>query len=142
MEQNGSTFSKGGIAVTVDVNMPEDSPIQELRSPSHPIAVALGRTTTNESQSPHLSKASATLSLGTSTLEKDFVLEIVHQARYFDVNPSYSMRDFSLGRVTFLEGRKRLSSPIILQRLVLRIGCVSRDELVFPLTCRLICIRV
>lgn len=81
MDETDSTFSEGGIAITVDVNMPEDCPIQELRSPSHPIAVALGRTSTSESQPPHLSKASATLSLGSSTLDKDFVLEIAHQVR-------------------------------------------------------------
>lgn len=79
MDQNDSTVSKGGIAITVDVNMPEDSAIQEIRSPSHPIAVAFGRTSTSESQPPHLSRASATLSLGTSTLDKDIVLEIMHQ---------------------------------------------------------------
>lgn len=79
MDQNDPTVPKGGIAITVDVNMPDDSPLQELRSPSHPIAVALVRTSTSESQTPHLSKASATLSLGTSTLEKDFVLEILYQ---------------------------------------------------------------
>lgn len=81
MDQSDSTVSTGGIAITVDVNMPEDSPLKELRSPSHPIAVALGRTSTSESQPPHLSRASATLSLGTSTLEKDFVLEIINQVR-------------------------------------------------------------
>lgn len=90
MDQNDSTVSKGGIAITVDVNMPEDSAIQEIRSPSHPIAVAFGRTSTSESQPPHLSRASATLSLGTSTLDKDIVLEIMHQVRYIGVNPSYS----------------------------------------------------
>lgn len=90
MDQNDSTVSKGDIAITVDVNMPEDSAIQEIRSPSHPIAVAFDRTSTSESQPPHLSRASATLSLGTSTLDKDIVLEIMHQVRYIGVNPSYS----------------------------------------------------
>lgn len=83
MDQTDSTVSKGGIAITVDVNMPENSPLQELRSPSHPIAVVLGKTSTSESQPPHLSRASATLSLGTSTLDKDFILEIMYQVGYF-----------------------------------------------------------
>lgn len=90
MDQNHSTVSEG-IAITVDVNMPEDSPIQEIRSLSHPIAVALGRTSTSESQSSHLSRASATLSLGTNTLDKDFVLEIVYQVRCFEVTPPFSI---------------------------------------------------
>lgn len=89
MEQNDSTVSKGDIAITVDVNMPEDSPLQELRSPSHPIAVTLGRTSTSESEPPQLSRASATLCLGTSSLDQDFVLEITYQVRYFGVTLSY-----------------------------------------------------
>lgn len=88
MDQNESDLSKGGIAITVDVNMPEDSPLQEIRSPSHPIAVALGRISIGESLSPHLSRASATLSLGTSTLDKDFVLEILHQVGCLRVTQS------------------------------------------------------
>ena len=76
MYGDDTTASKGGIAITVDVTMPEDSPLQDVRSPSHPIAVALGSTSNAESQPPHLSRASASLSLGTSTLDKDFVLEI------------------------------------------------------------------
>ena len=76
MSENDSTVSKGGIAITVDINMPENSTIQEIRSPSHPSAVTVGRTSAGESQPPHLSRASATLSLGTSTLDRDYVLEI------------------------------------------------------------------
>lgn len=107
MDQNDPTVPKGGIAITVDVNMPDDSPLQELRSPSHPIAVALGRTSTSESQTPHLSRASATLSLGTSTLEKDFVLEILYQVRCIGVTPSYPLGDFYVGRETSSESGGR-----------------------------------
>ena len=85
MDEADSTISKGGIAITVDVQMPEDSAIQELRSPSHPIAVILGKTSASESQHPHLSRASASLSLGTSTLDKDFILEIINQVRHMSV---------------------------------------------------------
>lgn len=88
MDQDDSTVSKGGINIAVDVSMPDDSPLQELRSPSHPIAVALGRTSTSESQPPHLSRASASLSLGSSALDKDFVLEIGCQVCHSKVTPS------------------------------------------------------
>lgn len=77
MDQNDTTVSEGDIAITIDVQMPENSPVQAVRSPSHPIAVALGRTSASEAQPPHLSRASATLSLGASTLDKDFILEII-----------------------------------------------------------------
>ena len=91
MDQNDSTVSKGGIAITVNVNMPEDPLLQELRSPSHPIAVALVKTS-SEFQPPHFSRASATLSLGTSALDKDFVLEIMYQVRCFEVTLSVNSR--------------------------------------------------
>ena len=90
MYEDDSTPSKGGIAITVDVQMPEKSPLQTIRSPSHPIAVALGRTSASEFHIPNLSRASATLSLGTSALDKDFILEIIYQVRDLGVLCSYS----------------------------------------------------
>ncbi|KAH7400312.1 von Willebrand domain-containing protein [Cadophora sp. MPI-SDFR-AT-0126] len=63
-----------GIKIVVDVNMPEGSFIKGVQSPSHPIAVSMGTVSTASSADPAMSKASATLSLGTATLEKDFVL--------------------------------------------------------------------
>lgn len=42
MDQNDTTVSEGDIAIIIDVQMPENSPIQAVRSPSHPIAVDLG----------------------------------------------------------------------------------------------------
>ncbi|MCJ1332066.1 hypothetical protein MMC10_008758 [Thelotrema lepadinum] len=71
---------RGGIKITVDVNMPDDSPIRSVRSPSHPIAVSLGTLSSKndqqDQQDPSLSRASATLSLGETALEKDFVLMV------------------------------------------------------------------
>ena len=67
---------KGGIKITVDVSMPDDSPIRSLQSPSHPISVSLGVLSSDTTQDPSLNKASATLSLGETALEKDFVLMI------------------------------------------------------------------
>jgi hypothetical protein len=63
-----------GIKITVDVNMPEGSFIRAVQSPSHPIAVSMGTVSTASSADPLMSKASATLSLGSTALEKDFVL--------------------------------------------------------------------
>lgn len=67
----------GGIQITVDVNLPEGLSIKRLQSPSHPIAVSIGTISTGVQADLALNKASATLSLGTAALEKDFVL-IVH----------------------------------------------------------------
>ena len=73
-----STPSTGsGIRVTVDVSMPTDSSIQGIQSPSHPIAVSLGTTSTNSTAEPSINKASATLSLGETTLDRDFVLIVL-----------------------------------------------------------------
>ena len=89
----GSIVSSGGIAITVDISMAEESHLQEVRSPSHPIAVTLGITSKMLPEPPHLSRASATLSLGTSALDKDFVLEILHHdsgkpTAFLETNPS------------------------------------------------------
>lgn len=63
-----------GITITVDINMPEGSFIKGVQSPSHPIAVSMGTLSTALQVDPVMSKASATLSLGSAALEKDFVL--------------------------------------------------------------------
>jgi hypothetical protein len=65
---------KGGIRIVVDVNMPEGSFIKGVQSPSHPIAVSMGAVSTAANANPTMSKASATLSLGSAALDKDFVL--------------------------------------------------------------------
>lgn len=67
------------ISIVVDVELPPGSLISSLQSPSHPIAVAIGTLSTSptpsQSPAPHL--ASASLSLGTAPLDKDFVLQVV-----------------------------------------------------------------
>ncbi|RDL38783.1 uncharacterized protein BP5553_03123 [Venustampulla echinocandica] len=65
---------EGGVQIVVDVDMPTGSSIKGLQSPSHPIAVSMGTVSTASEADPAMSKASATLSLGSATLEKDFVL--------------------------------------------------------------------
>ncbi|KAF9997815.1 hypothetical protein BGZ80_006920, partial [Entomortierella chlamydospora] len=76
-EDNLDITSKGRIQITVDVIMAQESLIQQIQSPSHPIAVSLGTTSIAPRADPAMSKASATLSLGSAGLEKDFILQVV-----------------------------------------------------------------
>lgn len=66
-----------GISITVDAEVAAGSFIQKISSPSHPIAVTMGTTSLapNDDHSP--TKASASLSLDKTSLETDFVLQIV-----------------------------------------------------------------
>ncbi|VBB73411.1 Putative protein of unknown function [Podospora comata] len=68
-----------GISITVDAEMPSGSQIKSVQSPSHPIAVTVGSTSVGAAKGAEMSlqKASATLSLGTSELDKDFILHVV-----------------------------------------------------------------
>ncbi|KAF2737448.1 von Willebrand domain-containing protein [Polyplosphaeria fusca] len=66
-----------GISITVDAEMAEGSFLQKVLSPSHPIAVSMGTTSLAPNSEPKMTKASATLSLGATTLDTDFVLQIV-----------------------------------------------------------------
>ena len=68
-----------GMEITIDISMGSGSVIREVRSPSHPIGIKLGRISTAPStQALQMSQASATLSQGSVDLDKDFVLEIVN----------------------------------------------------------------
>lgn len=67
----------GGFTLTVDAEMPEGSAIKSIQSPSHPISVNIGTTSSAADADPSLQKASASLSLGTAELAKDFVLQVV-----------------------------------------------------------------
>lgn len=72
-----TAVSDGGISIVVDVDMGK-SAIRKCQSPSHPIAVSMGATS---SEDPHAafmpSKASAGLTLGTTELADDFVLQLL-----------------------------------------------------------------
>ena len=74
-----SSSAASTISITVDINMPTECAIQEVKSPSHPIGLKLGNISTSTHESFSSSKASATLSLATSILEKDFILEVLHK---------------------------------------------------------------
>ncbi|TVY80474.1 von Willebrand factor A domain-containing protein 5A [Lachnellula suecica] len=65
---------KSGIKIVVDINMQDGTFIKGVQSPSHPIAVSMGTVSNSVDAEPLMSKASATLSLGSAALEKDFVL--------------------------------------------------------------------
>ncbi|KAL8976588.1 MAG: hypothetical protein Q9205_007430, partial [Flavoplaca limonia] len=67
----------GGISITVDVSVAEGSFIRGLQSPSHPIAVTMGNTSATTTADPAMHQASATLALGSTELDKDFVLIVL-----------------------------------------------------------------
>ena len=64
----------GGISLSIDVQMPQSSPLQSIQSPSHPMAVSMGVLSSDSEAEPALNRASASLALGEAALEKDFVL--------------------------------------------------------------------
>ncbi|KAL8953051.1 MAG: hypothetical protein Q9183_007352, partial [Haloplaca sp. 2 TL-2023] len=51
--------------------------VRGVQSPTHPIAVTLGSTSTSGDSDPANHQASSTLSLGSTELDKDFVLIIL-----------------------------------------------------------------
>ncbi|KAK4208942.1 von Willebrand domain-containing protein [Rhypophila decipiens] len=65
------------IEIVVDAEMPKGSNIKAIQSPSHPISVTIGNTSLSADADMSLQKASATLSLGTAELDKDFVLHLM-----------------------------------------------------------------
>lgn len=65
------------ISITVDTEMADGSFIQKIQSPSHPIAMAMGTVSTAPHAEPAMNKASASLTLGTASLETDFVVQII-----------------------------------------------------------------
>lgn len=77
--QPGSTrHTEEGISFTIDMEMPKGSTIKSVQSPSHPLSVQIGTTSKSlEAEEPSLRKASATHSLGSTTLDKDFIVQIV-----------------------------------------------------------------
>jgi hypothetical protein len=78
---SASTYSSAearGINISVDVVVDEGSIIRSIQSPSHPIALTMGRvSTTIDDELFDNHHASATLTLGTAVLEKDFVIVIL-----------------------------------------------------------------
>ncbi|RYN41229.1 hypothetical protein AA0112_g2123 [Alternaria arborescens] len=78
LQETPAEIDSKGISITVDVNMAQGIPIKKVISPSHPIEVTLGSLSTSASdEDASISRGSATLALGTTELEKDFVLQVV-----------------------------------------------------------------
>ena len=74
---NASLVLPGSTKIVVDAQMPSGSFMQGIQSPSHPIAVTMGTTSTEPHTEPSMTKASATLALGETGLDKDFVLIVL-----------------------------------------------------------------
>ncbi|OAQ23505.1 hypothetical protein K457DRAFT_142708 [Linnemannia elongata AG-77] len=72
-----SSLPSGTMDIVVDVTLPRQNSIQKIQSPSHPISVTLGTTSVAPNAEPALSKASATLALGSVGLDQDFILQVV-----------------------------------------------------------------
>lgn len=72
-----SVAPKTGISISVDVTLEEGSIVRGLQSPSHPIAVTMGRTSIMDEDSFNNNHASATLTLGSTELDKDFVIVVL-----------------------------------------------------------------
>jgi hypothetical protein len=66
----------GGVSITVDADMADGSFIQKMLSPTHPISMSMGTISSAPDAEPIMTRASATLSLGTACLDTDFVLQI------------------------------------------------------------------
>lgn len=70
----------GELLIVADFEMAQGCPITNVQSPSHPISVTLGNTSTlskSSASSPSPQRASATLSLGSTQLDRDFVIQLV-----------------------------------------------------------------
>ena len=77
LQRATSVQEEGGIEIKVDVSMTEGSSIKSIQSLTHPIAVTMGSLSASTDSDAALRQASVTLSLGTTELDKDFVLIIV-----------------------------------------------------------------
>jgi hypothetical protein len=75
---NNVRTGDAGFEVTVDAEMPNGAAIKSVQSPSHPISVQIGFSSKSnvDSDEPSLQRASANLSLGSTGLDKDFILQV------------------------------------------------------------------
>ncbi|KAJ4128242.1 hypothetical protein NW768_008530 [Fusarium equiseti] len=73
----GFNIPQKGFSFTVDAEVPDGASIKSIQSPSHPLSVEIGTTSTTKSQEPSLRRASATLQQGKAYLKQDFVVQVV-----------------------------------------------------------------
>jgi hypothetical protein len=71
------TVGASGISITVDADMADGSFIQKIQSPTHPISMTMGTTSIAPDAEPTMSRASASLTLGTAELDEDFVVQVI-----------------------------------------------------------------
>ncbi|KAJ2970861.1 hypothetical protein NQ176_g7978 [Zarea fungicola] len=74
--QSNVLTAEAGMSVTVDVDMAAGTAIKSLQSPSHPISVNIGTTSTRPNDGPSLQYASATISRSDANLDKDFIMQV------------------------------------------------------------------
>ncbi|KAK2055293.1 vault protein inter-alpha-trypsin [Colletotrichum caudatum] len=78
LEKPTNVSTLDGISIVVDAEVPAGSVIKSIQSPSHPVAVSVGSTSTmGADATPSLQRASATLSLSTAQLDHDFIIHII-----------------------------------------------------------------
>ena len=76
---NGNASSatyKGGIRILVDVAVEDGVAIHGVQSPTHYIAITMGRTSSMPKEAFDNQHASVTLTMGTMELDKDFILVV------------------------------------------------------------------
>lgn len=71
-----STTYEGGIRILVDVTMEDGVAIRGIQSPSHYVAMTMGRTSSMPEDTFDNQHASVTLTMGTVQLDKDFILVV------------------------------------------------------------------
>lgn len=75
----GLTANGAGMKITVDFALEQGVSIRGIQSPSHPIAVTMGRTSTMKEDDDTFENnlGSSTLALGSTELDKDFVVVVL-----------------------------------------------------------------
>lgn len=70
---------RAGMKITVDIALEQGVSIRGIQSPSHPIAVTMGRTSTmmEDDDTFESNLGSSTLALGNTELEKDFIVVVL-----------------------------------------------------------------
>ncbi|OAA55113.1 von Willebrand domain containing protein [Cordyceps fumosorosea ARSEF 2679] len=76
VNQSNVTTADASFGVTVDVDLATGAAIKSVQSPSHPISVNIGTTSTQANEDPSLQCASASLTRTEVALDKDFIVQV------------------------------------------------------------------